>query len=270
VRKARQAHLEASPLHLPRCAAVVLPLRGPAPDKATLGLHAAQTQVAPGIHKVSSAVRRTAPNALGHDLLAVDFADGGVLKRVSSLTWSVVLDNASPGVPFEVKLRIDLDAAATGPGVGQASTPAGLLPGAYGQFQRTTRYYVAGVTLYNGTVLVRQCNADNLVVPDLPAIVEPLGDPERTLTTAARTHIEVFLEQGGEAGSEGEEPRLVVAMNGAPCFAFVALPSQLAWRKLSFTAGTRDICPLLATALPNQAQGELEAWGLSPIATVAP
>ena len=115
---------------------------------------------------------------------------------------------------------------------------------------------------------MRACNSVRLVDPDLPALVEHLcapGGAEAALADAAEALIELYFDGSDTGGGL----RLACAINGVPVHAFAALPPAACWRRLTLSAGTRDLLPLLANDIPDVAVGAVAVSGLTPLASVA-
>ena len=62
---------------------------------------------------------------------------------------------------------------------------------------------------------------------------------------------------------------LVCALNGVPVHAFASLPPTARWRRLTLSAGTRDLLPMLASDIPDVAVGAVAVSALSPLVSVS-
>ena len=291
---AASTRLESAPapenggLPAPRSAGFMLPLRCCVAPGAAGVLAQAEAAVG-GLGVLHAAVTPAATNALGHDLLrsAVEDAPGGprLLPRLRGLTWRVLVRRLDAALPLEVKLIVELSPGTVGAGVGEARMDAdmGIAPAmsaddaAHGSSPPPLRrYYVAGITLYGGAVLVRSCNGLRLVDPDAPASVAQLcapGAAEAALAAAPEALIELYLDEGGSGSGSGSgghgSLRLAVAINGVAVHSFTGLPPAAAWRRLTLSAGTRDLLPMIASDMPPIATGHVAISGLTPLASVS-
>lgn len=246
--------------------------------------------LAPGVPLVTATLTHAQPSALGHHLLESDCTDPALVRRAASFSWAMQVTRLDASVPFEVKVMIDLEPTASGPGIGVGVQTVGgsgsnSARGAGGHI--ATRYFVAGATLLGDALFPRECNAVRLADPDLPALVEPLGNAARTgrlealLRAAPGLLFELFLEAAGGPAYDGAgigadaepastEPRIVVAVNGRPVYAFAALPHVSLWRRLTFSAGTRDLSPIISDDVPEGTPGAASVTALPPILCLQP
>lgn len=245
--------------------------------------------LAPGVPLVTATLTHAQPSALGHHLLESDCTDAALVRRAASFSWAMQVTRLDASVPFELKVMIDLEPSSMGPGIGfgvqtNGGSGSNSARGAGGHI--ATRYFVAGATLLGDALFPRECNAVRLADPDLSALVEPLGDAARgslesLLRAAPALLLEIFLEPAGGPAYDGagigrdaepaaSEPRIVVAVNGRPVYAFAALPHVSLWRRLTFSAGTRDLSPIISDDVPEGTTGAAAVTALPPILSLAP